>query len=116
MNRLFVSAIAGFAALSIASVSFANPFTTEVRGQLDTDAYGYQVDTVASGRHSSATTSVATVHDFTLINYKTNLKGDARWIETRASGYDSHACASFGSVGNPTHCEPGQRSKMLVQE
>ncbi len=106
MNRLFVSAIAGFAALTIASVSFANPFTTEIRAQLDTDAYGYQVDTLATGDYSSATTSVATVHDDTLINYKTNLKGDARYIETKASGYNAHACASFGSVGNPTFCEP----------
>ena len=106
MNRLFVSAIAGFAALSIASVSFANPFTTEVRSQLDTEAYGKEVKTLATGDNSSATTSVATVHDYTLIWAKTNLKGDAQKIETRASGYNSHACASFGSVGNPTFCEP----------
>ena len=49
MNRFFVIAIAAFATLSLASVSFANPFTTEIRAQLDTDAYGSQVDTLATG-------------------------------------------------------------------
>ena len=73
MNRLLVIAIAGFAALSLASASFANPFTTVVRGQLDTEAYGHGVDTLATGDYSSATTSVATVHDYTLINSRTNL-------------------------------------------
>ena len=100
MNRLLVIAIAGFAALSLASASFANPFTTEVRGQLDTDAYGYSVDTLATGDYSSATTSVATVHDYTLINYKTNLKGDARWIETRASGRDDRRAGNVGQPGD----------------
>ena len=106
MNRLFVIAIAGIAALSLASASFANPFTTQINAQLDTNAYGWDVDTLATGSNSSATTSVATVHDYTRIGAKTNLKGTAYYVETKASGYNSHACASFGSVGNPTFCEP----------
>ena len=106
MNRFFVFATAAFATLSLASVSFANDFTTEIRAQLDTEAYGYEVDTLATGQNSSATTSVATVHDYTRIGAKTSLKGRANYVETRASGYNSHACASFGSVGNPTFCEP----------
>ena len=106
MNRLFVIAITGIAVLSLAGASFANPFTTEIRAQLDTDAYGWNVDTLATGQNSSATTSVATVHDYTYIGAKTSLKGRANHVETKASGYNSHACASFGSVGNPTFCEP----------
>ena len=106
MNRLFVTAIASFAALSLASVSFANDFTTEIRAQLDTDAYGKNVDTLATGDNSSAMTSVATVHDYTLIQYKTNLKGKAEYIRTEASGNNAHACATFGSVGAPTYCRP----------
>jgi hypothetical protein len=106
MNRLFLFLIAGFAAVSIAGASFASPFSTEIRSELTTDAYGYNVNTISYATDSSATTSVATVHDDTLIWAPTNLKGQVWHVNTKARGYDSHACASFGSVGNPTFCEP----------
>lgn len=109
MNRLFLFLIAGLAAVSIAGASFASPFSTEIRSELDTYAYGYNVDTIAYATNSSATTSVASVHDDTLIWAPTNLRGQVWHVDTKARGYNSHACASFGSVGNPTYCEPSRR-------
>jgi hypothetical protein len=92
----------------LAGAAFANPvqFTTEIQDKLTTDAKGNDVTTLSSGSYSSAMTSVATVHDYTLINAPTELKGDVQKVKTESRGYNSHACAAFGSVGVPTYCEP----------
>ncbi len=108
MNRLFSVAIAAIATLSLAQASVAGDFTTEVHDLLITLAVGENVDTVASGTKSSAYTSVATMHDYTRIGWDPVLEGTAKYVDTMAKSYESNACATFGSLGAATDCEPQQ--------